>query len=275
MKFDVEAVIGKHRCSRHPIFEHWAQVPVGSDVLGALFHQIQSFCAATRPGGKFPEGLRLMGGSIEAELLDSIVESEDGHGVQLATMAAYVINREAGHTVIPDVHDQAAVEEQLRLLSNSVLATLPGYDDSTGLSVQARRAMALFDSRERTDRESTLFNLGVAVALECISNRHLIPGEKMCLIDSGLYGVSLEDPEMHYLKIHWGEVGAEAEHEQNALRAVALIGATPDDQVLILRGVESFLDSLCALWDFLDTALLQSGYVGRTGSARHAVLESA
>src|SRR5262249_56089695 len=104
----------------------------------------------------------------------------------------------------------------LKELCDRVLGTLPGYDPSTGLLAQTRRARAVFDGRLRTDRDNTIRNLGVALALEMISNRQLIPGEKTCLVDAGHYGVSLDDPEMHYLLEHWGEIGADQQHDKNA-----------------------------------------------------------
>jgi hypothetical protein len=91
-----------------------------------------------------------------------------------------------------------------------------------------------------------------------ISNRHLIPGEKDCLVDAGLYGASLEDQEMHYLLEHWGEIGAEQQHEKNAIAAVGSV-LNDDTETLIVEGVDLFLDSLVALWDVLDAALLASG----------------
>jgi hypothetical protein len=124
---------------------------------------------------------------------------------------------------------------------------------------QTRRAIEVFERRKRTDRDTTIRNLGTALALEMISNGQLIPGEKHCLIDSGLYGAHMTDPEMHYLLEHYGEIGAEQQHEKNAVTAVA---AVLDDETepLIMEGVNDFLDALVSLWDLLDAALLASGY---------------
>jgi hypothetical protein len=68
----------------------------------------------------------------------------------------------------------------------------------------------------------------------------------------------MDDPEMHYLLEHWGEIGAEQQHEKNAITAV---GSVLDDKTeeLIVAGAYDFLDSLVALWDVLDAALLESG----------------
>ncbi len=51
-------MVKNHRLYTHPLFEHWAQEMPAPDVLGAMFHQIQCFCASTRPGWAFPDGLR-------------------------------------------------------------------------------------------------------------------------------------------------------------------------------------------------------------------------
>jgi hypothetical protein len=63
---------------------------------------------------------------------------------------------------------------------------------------------------------------------------------------------------MHYLLEHWGEVGAEQHHEQNARTAVELALKT-EYAHLVIEGADDFLDSLTGLWDVLDAALLQSG----------------
>jgi hypothetical protein len=250
--------VRNHRCYNHPIFEHWAKVSPDGEVVAALFHQIQKFCAVTRPGGNFPEALKEHKLSTESTLLQEIVESEENHGPELATMAGHIVNRAARREVFEDIYDQELVESGLKDFSDRLLATLPGYDLKTGLLAQTRKARATFDGRQAMDRESTIRNLGTTLALEMISNRHLIPGEKVCLVDAGLYGVSLEDPEMHYLLEHWGEIGAEQQHEKNAIAAVGSV-LNDDTEALIVEGTDAFLDSMVALWDVLDAALLASG----------------
>lgn len=249
-----------HRCYSHPIFHHWATVRPSTEAVGALFHQIRNFCDATRPGGNFPSALAQHNLSAESSLLQEIVESEENHGPELATMAGYIVNKAAGHSVFSDLYDQDAVEAGLKEFSDRLLSTLPGYDPTTGLLAQTRRARAAFDGRQETDRDSTVRNLGVALALEMISNRQLIPGEKECLVDSGQYGAALEDKQMHYLLEHWGEIGAEQQHEKNAIAAVGSV-LNSETEPLIVEGVNIFLDSLAALWDVLDSALLYSGEV--------------
>src|SRR5918997_4337153 len=106
--------IRNHRCYGHPIFEHWARVSPDSEVVGALFHQIQNFCAATRPGGNFPEALKEHKLSVESALLQEIVESEENHGPELATMAGYIVNRAARDEVFKDLYDQKLVESGLQ-----------------------------------------------------------------------------------------------------------------------------------------------------------------
>lgn len=250
--------IRNHRCYSHPIFEHWAKASPDSAVVGALFHQIQNFCAVTRPGGNFPRALEQHKLSAESALLQEIVESEENHGPELATMAGYIVNRAAGRDIFLDLYDQELVEGGLKDFSDRLLGSLPGYEPRTGLLAQTRKARAAFDGRQAMDRESTIRNLGTTLALEMISNRHLIPGEKDCLVDAGLYGASLEDQEMHYLLEHWGEIGAEQQHEKNAIAAVGSV-LNDDTEALIVEGADLFLDSLVALWDVLDAALLASG----------------
>lgn len=250
--------ISSHRCCTHPAFQNWAKNRPSPESVGALFHQIASFCDATRPGHNLPEGLASLGLAKERQLLDAIVESETNHGPELATMAGHILNRAYGRTVCPDLGDEQAVEAVLKRLSDQLLGALPGYDAKTGLMPQTRRARAVFELRKQTDRESVLRSLGATLALEMVSNRQLIPGEKHALVDSGLYGASLDEGPMHYLNEHFGETGAESMHEQHAIDAIASV-LTSGNAALVKRGADEFLDALVALWDLLDSALLQSG----------------
>lgn len=249
--------IKTHRTYSHPFFQNWARAKPDAHVVGALFHQIQNFCASTRPGGAFPDALKEHGLLKQSQLLNEIVESEDGHGPELATMAGYVVNQAAGKPVCRDLYNQQAVEAQLKEFSDQIFGGVEGYEKVAGLTPQTRRAIGVFDYRNRSDLSSTYRNLGAALALEIISNRHLIPGEKHCLIDSKLYQADLHTPEMHYLLEHWGEVGAEQQHEKNAIEAVASAFDNPKHAKSAVTGAEDFLDSLEAFWDSLDSALVQ------------------
>ena len=257
---NIVASVESHRCYSHPVFENWVKNDPSPEVIGALFHQIQNFCASTRPGLKLPLGLKNIGLSEESHLLQEIVESEEDHGPELATMAGHILNRAAGKTICSDLYNQVAVENQLKEYSDRLLGSLPGYDFKIGLMPQTRNAIAVFERRQQMDEESIYRNLGTTLALEIISNRHLIPGEKHCLVDSRLYKTSLAEPEMHYLLEHYGETGAEAKHEQNAINAVASVLNDINKQS-VQAGVNDFLNSLTALWDLLDSALLESGNI--------------
>ncbi|AZS75799.1 hypothetical protein DDE74_37315 [Streptomyces lydicus] len=249
--------IKTHRVFDHPLYEHWAATPPSAEVSGALFHQVQSFCAATRPGGEFPTALRSLGWNEQALLIEEIVDSESGHGPELATMAGHIVNR-TGSQVFDDVYDTTRVEAWLKSSSDRLLAGLPGYDRETGLTPQAAAAIEVFRRRFSSDAETTVRNLGTALALEIISNQSLIPGEKRALVDSGHYKADIDEPEMHYMAEHWGDDGAEQQHEANVIKAVSsVMDASNSEQ--IEQGVEDFLSSLCALWDVLDAALLASG----------------
>ncbi|WP_328682219.1 hypothetical protein OG226_27805 [Streptomyces sp. NBC_01261] len=249
--------IKTHRVFDHPLYEHWAAAPPSAEVSGALFHQVQSFCASTRPGGEFPAALRTLGWDEQAVLIEEIVDSESGHGPELATMAGHIVNR-TGSQVFDDVYDTARVEAWLKSSSDQLLSGLPGYDRETGLTPQAKAAIEVFRRRFSSDAETTVRNLGTALALEIISNQSLIPGEKRALIDSGHYKADIDEPEMHYMAEHWGDAGAEQQHEANVIRAVTSV-MDASNSAQIEQGVEDFLESLSVLWDVLDAALLASG----------------
>ena len=62
---------------------------------------------------------------------------------------------------------------------------------------------------------------------------------------------------MHYLLEHYGETGAECQHEQNAIEAVGSV-LSAENSTAIVQGADDFLNNLEALWDLLDATLLQA-----------------
>lgn len=256
---ELVSYIKNHRCFNHPIFQNWVLTNPDKEIVGALFHQIRSFCDATRIVHDLPNTLTDNGFSKESALVESIAESEEGHGPDLAMMAGYIINKMGDEKIFFDLHDQETIEARLKTFSDALLGNLPGYDKKTGLLIQNKIAKNVFEERKKNDPESLYKNLGITIALEIISNGQLIPGEKHCLVDSNLYDITIDDKEMHYLKEHHGEGGAEAIHEQAAIEAISTVLA-PKTRDLIFEGARKFLDSLCALWDTLDSTLLGSSH---------------
>lgn len=252
--------IKNHRCYTHPIFQNWILVNPERDVVAALFHQIRSFCDSTRPVHNLPDALIQNGFSTESSLVKAIAESEENHGPELATMAGHVLNKMGKEPLFTDLYDTETIETYLKNKSDALLGKLPGYNPETGLLIQNEKARNVFEGRKQAEAESLYKNLGTTLALEMISNGHLIPGEKQALLDSKLYPITIDDKEMHYLKEHWGEVGAEAMHEAAALNAISSV-INSENEKLIFEGAREFLDSLMLLWDTLDSSLLGSGYL--------------
>lgn len=254
--------IKAHRCFNHPIFKDWALVNPDKKVVGALFHQIRSFCDATRLVHDLPQSLIEQGFSEESGLVQTIAESEENHGPDLAMMAGYIINKMSVEPEFSDLNDQLTIETRLKQFSDDILGSLPGYNYETGLLIQTEKARDVFEGRKAkaNEKQNLYKNLGITIALEMVSNGQLIPGEKHCLVDSKLYDVSIDDNEMHYLKEHWGEAGAEAMHEESALQAVSTVINT-DNESFIFEGAKEFLDSLLLLWDTLSATMLGSGYL--------------
>src|SRR2546423_14609856 len=124
---EVVDYVHAHRCFNHPIFNIWASADPDPEVIGALFHQIQKFCASTRPGLGFPGALTAHGLGAQSHLIMDIVESESGHGKDLATMAGFILNRRAGQPIWADLGDQVAGGPRLQAVSLKVLGNLTGY----------------------------------------------------------------------------------------------------------------------------------------------------
>ena len=251
--------IENHKCYHHPIFKNWLKISPNQEVVGALFHQIRSFCDATRAGHNFPQGLIKYGLKSQSNLINKIIKSEKTHGEKFTMMAGYILNKMSKDIVFDDLYDQYKIEYHLKKCSDNLLRDLPGYDLESGLLIQNRITREIFEERKKTDKKTIMKNLGTTLALEIISNRHLIPEEKNCFIDSNIYNIQLEDIEMSYIKEHWGDNGAEIQHEKAIIIAVSSMLNT-QNEMLVLLGAKEFLDALSSLWDVLNAALLSSGY---------------
>ncbi len=251
----IKAYITSHRCYQHSLFFDWAKANPSYNIVAPCLHQIRCFCDSTRIDHNFSTALRHHGYTEEADLQNEIVESESTHYDELLIMAAYIVNCSAKKTIIHDINDVIQIGYILRITSNLYFCNVPNYNQETGLIKQTREAIDIFEKRKKTDLHNTWRNIGATIALETISHQQLIPGEKHAFVDSGIYGITLEDPPMHYLKKHWGEHGAEKQHETNAY---TILDAILDDgnARYIMEGISGFLDSVAALWDRLDEAIL-------------------
>ncbi|MEL7067519.1 MAG: hypothetical protein AAGN15_02565 [Cyanobacteria bacterium J06581_3] len=247
--------IRSHDCYNHPIFHHWVEVCPSPQVVAAFFFQLKCFCSATRYGWNFPESLKSFNLNSASKLLEDIVDSEVGHGADLSKMAGFVINRATKSNLFKELSNQETVEAQLKYYSDALLGHLYGYNHDSGLTVETKNAASIFERRKLVDYESTIMNLGSALALELVSNNHLIPGLKYCLIDSGLYNVRLDIPEMYYIKEHWGELGAEQQHENLMIEAINSAHSSAN-MYWLTKGASELLDSLLILWRLLDRTLL-------------------
>jgi len=247
--------IRAHRCHNHPLFEHWLASRPTPEIIGAFYHHMQAVCSASRPGWSFDEGLDRLGMDQATATLRAIVASEENHGPHLATMAGFLMNRAAGQIIHPDLDDQEAVELILKRCSDEVMGGLPGYDAETGLSRQNRRVNRIYARRQRTDRDSTLRNIGTLLATEIIASGHVFPGQLRALYESGYYGARQEDPEMEYLFEHAGSEGAEAWHAETAIEATGPV-LDAETEPLIRAGAMEILGALEEMWDLLDAAML-------------------
>lgn len=254
----VEDLVGRvrgHRLYGHPIWTRWQRCLPPAPVTGALFHQWQKFCASTRPGFVFPEGLRNLGWFDQSDLIERIATDEQGHGTELARMAGHIVNRCDRTEIFPDVSARRTVEAGLKAYSDQLLGSLPGYDRYEGLTAQAAAAINVFERRGKHDPVTTVMNLGTALALAVTGTGSIIAGQKRALVDSGHYQVSIDDPEMRYLRQH---------RESDETDVVHAVATVLDEETghLIERGVDDFLDSVSALLDLLDSALLVPVLVG-------------
>ncbi|MBP6084717.1 hypothetical protein KA517_00570 [Candidatus Gracilibacteria bacterium] len=199
----------KHISATHPVFDHpiyktIAKAPLYRDQMMLYWQGMGSYCAPTREGHALPQVLA-KAGMIEASLLvASIFTSEAGHDIELAITARYFA-------------------EHCRTREQVVRADIRSL----------RHLRAIFDERKSTDPRTIPHNLGILLGIEKLANRNIIPGEVAAFITSGHYDCYLETPEMHYLAEHYGELGAEEDHER---KIVAVVSQLPEERAAISAG---------------------------------------
>ena len=244
-----------HRAFSHPVFAHWAERKPGYATAGAVLRQIGEFCAATRPCGMIPAGLRELQLGTEARIVEEISTSEDGHTIAFQRMAGYLLRETDAEGGMRIEEDPRHIDRGLIWLSGAKLGSEPDFDRETGLLSETRALTSSIRSSRAILEEITVArNVGAMAVIEMLANRHIIPGMVAAFLDSGHYRARIEHSDMGYLAEHAGEDGAELQHETDILRVVAATLASRCGWA-VFQGSRSLLPKIATFYDALDDAL--------------------
>ncbi len=182
-----------------------------------------SYCSPTREGHALPQVLARAGMIEASRLVASIFASEAGHDTELEITARYLAER-------------CRIRE--RIMSTQIKSL--------------KRLRAIFDQRKSTNPSTIPHNLGILLGIEKLANRNIIPGEVAAFITSGHYNCSLETPEMRYLADHYGELGAEEDHEQKIIKVVSQLH---EESAAISAGETTIYEATQAYYDEMQDKL--------------------
>lgn len=193
----------------YPLFTMLAQQKLSPKGMFLFWRSMGAYCEASRHMGTFVSSLRMNGQSEAADKIKEIEDSEQYHGLTLALMATCCI-KAAGDT------EQAAFlerdrKEAARIFSDQVAADSDLVKKALTI---VQTCVDLFRARAICTPDKALYFLGITYGVERLANRDIIPGEVDLFIKSGLYPLTLDQPEMGYLREHAEECqGAEGWHE--------------------------------------------------------------
>lgn len=219
-------IVKSHRAFNHPLWGKLASQKLTPRRLADFLTQMGAFCEASRQHGFLVEAMKAMKLTVPAEMVQRILDSEVGHDVDFARMSRQLLT---GSKFTDCWHGDF----------------IKKYDQ---LVPEVRLAYSMFTLRQLTSRDATLFNLGVMFVVELAAHQHIIPGEVAAFIDSGFYGLKLDD--VRYLKDHAGEHGAEHDHEQTI--CTVIVNLEYKDSDAVDRGVNQFLECLEKFYDRLE-----------------------
>lgn len=224
-----------HRALRHTVFTTLAARKYPPDVLTRYLVNMATFCAASRWHGRMVDILDRDGCTAERDAVAKILASEDGHEEQLQTMGNALLGGEFTEQL--NHIDEEDLYDRITDGMNDVIGTLT--------------------HRDADNLNDVLTALGGMLVVEIAANRQIIPGQVVAFIDSGFYGLTLDD--VPYLNEHSGEHGVEHGHEAAMIALVGGIlqktGECHPQGDYVLHGAVEMLDSLAHFYDDLEAIL--------------------
>ncbi len=225
------ALVADHPATHHPVFTELAKRPLAPQRLAAFLAEMGAFCQLSREAGTIAERLRLCQLPDEANLIEAIFQSEQGHDLSFAEMV-------------------------VRLLPEEDVSTwLWCHSDS--LAISAIRDLCR--QRQNVATNALPLSLTGVLVVERHANSLIIPGEVAAFIDSGHYG-SLTLADIPYLAAHAGDDGAEHAHERAIIKVMTTVSMVrPDWQGEIEEGVTTWLKVMNRVYDQLMVIIQEEG----------------
>lgn len=190
------------------------------------------FCTRTRDLGALPMLLRQLQRTAESEKLEEISRSEQEHCHSYAAMALELL-RQVGHPMtIRLAADPAFCVRFFQALAEG---NDPEVQDLLCRATELAQATYAPIFQLRADGSRGLgYAIGVTLAVERVADQVIIPGEIRAFGPTGPYGLSLDHPNMGYIKEHASEIegaaapGAEGWHHAYMLEMRD--GLPPDEK---------------------------------------------
>lgn len=217
--------INEHRAGRHIVFAVLEKKKPPDDKLAKWFSHMAQFCVMAREIHSLPDNLRLYERPKEdrrekqAKLIERVRDQEKANGELYNRLASRICRRMV--------------------------------EPSRELTPALRKMKFIFDQRDYDDQEALNYSLGAFLALDVMTDHHIIPGQIKCFVGSGHYGVALGDPDIEYLNKHLREYEHASRHDMKLKSADLIVTETPSSYAYVNKGMQEFLDTLVLFYSEL------------------------
>jgi hypothetical protein len=211
------ALIEEHPVNRHLVFILLAQGRPPPEKLEAWLCHVAHFCALARNVFSMPSNLRYHELDEIALVIEKVRENERQHGALYQDMAK-------------------------RLLGKPVI-----FRETITPAIQQMEA--IFVNRDYEDHACVYKSLGAYLALDVMTDHHIIPGQINAFVKSKKYGVRLS--ELEYLRKHYAEYSAAAVHGLKLRSALMIVPHSDNAFTHVKQGTKEFMDALQLFYDEL------------------------
>jgi hypothetical protein len=217
------ALIEAHPVNRHQVFEVLAKERPPPEKLEAWLRHMAWFCVLARDVFSMPSNLRYHELDETAKIIEKVQENERQHGELYATMAHKLLGRPA------KLHETRT----------------PAIEKMKGI----------FVNRDYDDFECVYKALGAYLALDVMTDHHIVPEQIKAFVMSRKYGLSLS--ELEYLRKHYAEYSAATVHGLKLRSAIMIVPHKHNAYTHVEQGVEEFMDALHLFYDELTDILVK------------------
>jgi len=217
------ARIEAHPVNSHPVFDTLAKGRPPPEQLEAWLRHMAWFCVLAREVFSMPSNLRYHSLDQIAEVIEKVKANEEQHGVLYEDMAAKILGRP------------------------------PKFHETRTQAMEKMRE--IFVARDYDDYECVFRSLGAYLALDVMTDHHIIPGQIKAFVKSRKYGMQLS--ELEYLRKHYAEYSAAAVHGLKLRSALMIVPHSVNAYTQVELGAIEFLDTLQLLYDELTEIIVK------------------